>query len=87
MTKWCPLSCGFCKHEAPAGKKKNCSGENLAIDLFTLFSTFYGQSGLGVLSEYLSVTSQLMVESRTDRAENAWGLGRENPSTPLKRAP
>ena len=25
--------------------------------------------------EYLSVTSQLMVESRNDRAENAWGLG------------
>ena len=27
------------------------------------------------LDEYLSVTSQLMVESRNDRAENAWGLG------------
>ena len=26
----------------------------------------------------LSVTSQLMVESRNDRAENAWGLGWEN---------
>ena len=25
--------------------------------------------------EYLSVTSQLMVEFRNDRAENAWGLG------------
>ena len=25
--------------------------------------------------EYLSVTSQLKVESRIDRAENAWGLG------------
>ena len=25
--------------------------------------------------EYLSVTSQLMVESRNDRAKNAWGLG------------
>ena len=24
---------------------------------------------------YLSVTSQLTVESRIDRAENAWGLG------------
>ena len=30
---------------------------------------------LGETSEYLSVTSQLMVESRNDRAENAWGLG------------
>ena len=28
-----------------------------------------------VLGEYLSVTSQLMVESRNDPAENAWGLG------------
>ena len=28
-----------------------------------------------VLGEYLSVTSQLMVESRNDRAENASGLG------------
>ena len=28
-----------------------------------------------VLGGYLSVTSQLMVESRNDRAENAWGLG------------
>ena len=28
------------------------------------------------LDEYLSVTSQLMVESRNDRAENAWGLNR-----------
>ena len=26
------------------------------------------------LGEYLSVTSQVMVESRNDRAENAWGL-------------
>ena len=25
--------------------------------------------------EYLSVTSQLLVESRNDRTENAWGLG------------
>ena len=30
---------------------------------------------LGVLGEFLSVTSQLMVESRNDRAENAWVLG------------
>ena len=33
------------------------------------------QYWLGVLGEYLSVTSQLMVESRNDRAENAWVLG------------
>ena len=33
------------------------------------------QYWLGVLGEYLSVTSQLMVKSRNDRAENAWGLG------------
>ena len=35
-----------------------------------------GESGRqNVLSVYLLVTSQLMVESRNDRAENAWGLG------------
>ena len=34
-----------------------------------------GREGARVLGEYLSVTSQLMVESRNDRAENAWGLG------------
>ena len=33
------------------------------------------QYWLGALGKYLSVTSQLMVESRNDRAENAWGLG------------
>jgi len=27
------------------------------------------------VGEYLSVTSQLKVESRNDRAENTWGLG------------
>ena len=37
------------------------------------------QYWLGVLGEYLSVTSQLMVESRNDRAENAWGLGCNQP--------
>ena len=33
------------------------------------------QYWLGVLGEFLSVTSLLMVESRNDRAENAWILG------------
>ena len=33
-----------------------------------------------VLGEYLSVTSQIMVESRNDQAENAWGLGWLRPS-------
>ncbi|XP_073253971.1 hatching enzyme 1.2-like [Porites lutea] len=29
MTKWCPLSCGFCKHEAPADRRLNIwKGEN-----------------------------------------------------------
>ena len=34
-----------------------------------------GPYWLGVLGEFLSVTSQLMVESRNDRPENAWVLG------------
>ena len=34
-----------------------------------------GRERARVLGEYLSVMSQLMVESRNDRAKNAWGRG------------
>ena len=40
-----------------------------------IFPYLIAQYWLGVLGEYLSVTSLLMVESRNDRAENDWGLG------------
>ena len=48
-----------------------------AFSLDPLSARSLGESGQenGVLGEYLSVTSQLMVESKNDRAENSWGLG------------
>ena len=41
----------------------------------------------GVLGDYLSVTSQLMVECRNDRAENALGLGWEKWANMTKLLP
>ena len=38
-----------------------------------------------VLGQYLSVTSQLMVESRNDRADNAWGCPRPTPRQNARR--
>lgn len=48
-----------------------------AFSLDPLSAQSVGETGRenGVLGEYLSVTSQFMVESRNQRAENAWGLG------------